>query len=60
MIEQAARRCDQHVDAARELGILVVERYAADEQSHVEFMIDAVLVEAVFDLRREFARRFKD
>ena len=31
MIEQAARRRDQHVDAARQLGVLVVERNAADD-----------------------------
>ena len=33
MIEQAAGRGDQHVDAARELGVLVVERDAADQRA---------------------------
>ena len=36
VVEQAARRGDQHVDAARELGVLVVERDAADDQRDVE------------------------
>ena len=42
MIEQAARRRDQHVDAARELGVLVVERHAADDQRDVELLLGAV------------------
>ena len=46
MIEQTARRGDQHVDAARELGILIVERYAADHQRDVELLAGAVLLEA--------------
>ncbi len=34
VVEQAARRGDQHVDAAVELLELVVERDAADQQRH--------------------------
>ena len=60
MVEQAARRCDQHVDAARQLGVLVVERDAADEERDVELVVGAVLVEAFLDLRGEFARRLED
>ncbi len=60
MIEQAARRCDQHVDAARELDVLVVERHAADQQRHVELVVDAVLVEVILYLRGQFSRRLKD
>ncbi len=40
VIEQAARRGDQHVDAAVELLDLVVQRHAADQQRHVELVID--------------------
>ena len=39
MIEQAAGRRDQHVDAARQLGVLVVERDAADDQRDVELVV---------------------
>jgi hypothetical protein len=60
MIEQPARRADEHVDAARDLGILVAERDAADQERDRQSMIDAVLVEALFHLRREFARRLED
>lgn len=60
MVEQAARGCDQHVDAARQLGILVAERDAADQQRDVEFLAGAVAVEVLLDLRREFAGRLED
>jgi hypothetical protein len=39
VIEQAARRGDQHVDAARDLGVLVGEGHAADEQRDVELLV---------------------
>ncbi len=38
MIEQAAGRCDQHIDAAHQLGILIVEGDAADQQRHIELL----------------------
>ncbi len=60
MVEQAAGRRDQHVDAARELGILIVERDAADHQRDIELVVDAVFDEAFFDLRGEFAGRLED
>ena len=60
MVEQAARRCDQHVDAAHQLAVLVVERNAADDEGDVELVVLAVLVEAFLDLRGEFARRLED
>ena len=60
MVEQAAGRRDQHIDAARELGVLVVERDAADDQRDVELVVDAVFDKTFFDLRREFARRLED
>ncbi len=60
VIEQATRRRDQHVDAAHELHVLIVERDAADDQRDVELLLGAVFDEAFFDLRCEFARRFED
>ena len=60
MIEQAAGRRDQHVDAARQLVVLIVERDAADQQRDIEFVLGAVFFEVFVDLRREFARRLQD
>jgi hypothetical protein len=60
MVEQAAGRRDQHVDATRELAVLVVERDAADDERDVELLLDAVFVETLFDLRGELARRLED
>ena len=61
MVEQAARRRDQHVDAAHQLGVLIVERDAADDQRDVELIVvDAVFDEALFDLRRELAGRLEN
>ena len=59
-VEQAAGRGDQHVGAARDLGFLVAEGDAADQQRDVDLVIDAVAVERLFDLGREFARRLED
>ena len=60
MVEQAAGRRDQHVDAAHQLGVLVVERDAADDQRDVELVVLAVFLEMLGDLRGEFARRLED
>ena len=60
MIEQAAGRGDQHVDAAVELLVLVVEGDAADEQRDGQLVVAAVAVEVLLDLRGEFARRLED
>ena len=60
MVEQAAGRGDQHVGAAIELAVLVVERHAADQQRDVELVVLAVLLEVLGDLRGEFARRLED
>ena len=60
MVEQAAGRRDQHVDAAGELGVLIVERDAADDQRDVELVVDAVSGKAFLHLRRELARRLED
>ena len=60
MIEQTSRRRDQNVDATRELGVLIVERHAADDQCDGELILGAVLDEGFLNLCREFARRLED
>ena len=60
MVEQAAGRRDQHVDAAGDLGILVAEGDAADQQCDRKLLVDAVAGEIFLDLRGELARRLQD
>ncbi len=60
MIEQAARRRDQHIHAAIELAVLFVERGAADQKRHRELVVLAVFLEILGDLRRQFARRLQN
>ena len=60
MVEQPAGGCDQNVDAARQFGVLVAERDAADQERDVEFLAGAVFVELFLDLGREFAGRLHD
>ena len=60
VVEQAARRRDEDVHAARDLGVLFFIGHAADQQGHVELVVLAVLLEALGDLRREFACRLQD
>ncbi len=60
MVEQAAGRGDQHVGAAHQLGVLVTEGDAADDQSHVELVVGAVAVEVLDDLGGELAGRLED
>ena len=60
VIEQAARRGDQHVDAAVELAQLLVEGDAADQQRHGELVVDAVFLEALLHLGGKLARRRQD
>jgi len=52
--------CDQHVDAAGQLGVLVAERDAADQERDVKFLAGAVFVELFLDLGGEFAGRLQD
>ena len=59
-VEKTAGRCNEHVGAARDLGLLVAEGDAADEQREIELVVDAVFGEGLLDLRGEFARRFED
>ncbi len=60
MVEQPAGGCDQDVDAAGLFGVLIAERNAADQQRDVELLADAVFVEILFDLSRQFAGRLQD
>src|SRR3954453_7975720 len=60
MIEQPARRCDQHVDAAGQLAVLVAKRNAADQERDVEFLAGSIFVELFFYLSGKLARWFED
>ena len=60
MIEQAAGRRDQHVDALLERALLILEAHAADQQRHIELVVLAVNVEILSDLGGQFARRLQD
>ncbi len=60
MIEQPARRRDEHVGAAIELAQLVVEGHAADQQGDVEAMVGAVFLEALRHLGGKLARGRQD
>ena len=59
-VEQPARRRDQHVRAAHDLGFLIAERDAADQQRHVELVVCAIFGEALLDLRRQLAGRLEN
>ncbi len=54
MVEQPARGRDEHIDATVELAVLVVERYAPDEERHAELVILPVALEALGNLRRSW------
>ena len=60
LVEQAAGRRDQHVDATVELLVLVVEAHAADDQRDRELVVLAVFLEVLVHLRGEFAGRLED
>lgn len=57
MVQQAARRADQHIGATFQLAILFIERNAADQQGNVELVILAVFFEILGHLGCKFARR---
>jgi len=59
-IEQAAGGGDQHVGAAGDLGFLIAERNAADQQREIELMVNAIFAEGFLDLGGEFASRLED
>ena len=57
LVEQAARRGDQDVDAALQQAFLFLEAHAADQQRHGQLQVFAILLEALGNLCGEFARR---
>ena len=57
VVEQAARRRDQHVEAAAQRIDLRLHADAAEDGGRAQGRVRAVVLEAVEDLRREFARR---
>ena len=60
LVHQAARRRDQHVDAALQQRFLVLEADAADQQRHRQFEVLAILLEVLGNLRGKLARRAED
>ena len=60
MVEKAARRGNQHVDAAVQFLFLFIERNTADEQGHGQFMVLTVGFEIAGHLGRQFPRRRDD
>ena len=59
-IQKAAGRRDQDVGAPHDLGFLVAEGNAANEQCNVELMVNPVAGETFLDLRGKFAGRLQD
>src|SRR5215813_11902193 len=59
MIQQTARRSNQHVDATYQFVILIIVGDATDQQSNVELVIDPVSVKAFLDLSRKLTRRLE-
>ena len=57
VVEQAAGRGDQHVDAAVDELVLVLEADAADQQRHRELHVGGVFLELLGHLGGELARR---
>ena len=60
LVDQAARRRDQHVDAAHQLQFLLLERHAADQQGHLKLQVLAILFEVLGDLCGQLTRWRKD
>ncbi len=56
MVKQAARRGDQHVDAAVDELVLILEADPADEERHGELHVLGVGLEVFCDLRGKLAR----
>ena len=59
-VEEAARRRDQHIDAAVEFALLVAKALAADQEGRREPVMLAVALKGGLDLGRELARRLED
>ena len=60
MVKQAAWRADQHVGAAFQLAVLLVEGHAANQKGDIELVILAVFLKVFSNLGRQFARRLKN
>ena len=60
MVEQAARRGDDHIGAAVDLGGLSLEGHTADEEGDGEVVLLAQRLEGLAHLVGQFARRFED
>ena len=60
MVQQAARRRDQHIDAAVDQLVLLAERDAADQQRLGQAGMLGIDVEVLGDLRGQFARGAQD
>ena len=59
-IQKPARRRDQDIGAPHDLGFLIAEGNAANQQRDVELMIDPVAGKTFLDLRGELAGRLED
>ena len=59
-IQKAARRRDQDIGAPHDLGFLIAEGNAANQQRDIELMIDPVAGETFLDLRGKLAGRLQD
>ena len=59
-IEQAPGRRDDDIGAASDLGLLIAERHAADQQGDIQFVVEAVSGEGLLDLGGEFAGRLEN
>ena len=60
LVEQPARRCDQHVDAPVEQLVLAVEALAADQQGVGQPVVFAVFLETLRHLGGQLAGRLQD
>ena len=60
MVEQPAGRGNQHINAAQQFCVLIVERHAADDQRDVELVVLAVFFEVLGNLGSKLTRRFQD
>src|SRR5207237_7487698 len=60
MVEQPAGSCNQDIDAAGQLAVLVAERNASDQKRDIEFLAGAILVKLFLDLGGELAGRLEN
>ena len=59
-VQEAARRRYQDIGAAGDLGFLIAKGDAADQEGDVQLVVDAIPIEALFDLSGKFARRLEN